>query len=219
MAVQAAMLTAVSQKERNTVKFIELVALLPRVIQALFSLAKTSTMEDADADIDDVSIGDRILGKVGERGTAKEMCNKELKTLGGMPLKRHQRPIGGAVLRRHAAVLGDEPCKHLAKHEVGVLHANLFVRLFEEDGNKVEEGVDEGRVHFDDVVSPFVGHGMGGFDSGAVVQVNGACIIWDISHFGGERIVLDGICLIAGIVCVEGGVDGIIKEVYFLGDG
>ena len=192
------MLTAVSQKERNTVKFIELVALLPRVIQALFSLAKTSTMEDADADIDDVSIGDRILGKVGERGTAKEMCNKELKTLGGMPLKRHQRPIGGAVLCGCAAVLGDEPCKHLAKHGVGVLHASLFVQLFEGDRNKVEEDINEGRVHVDDVVLPFVGHGVRGFDSVTFVRVNGTCIIWDIVNLGGEGIVFDGICLTAG---------------------
>ena len=85
--------------------------------------------------------------------------------------------------------------------------------------NKVQEGIDEGLVHVDDVVLLFEDHGVRGFDSSAVVRVNGASIIEDIVDFGGERIVVDGICLTAGIVRLEGGVDGSIKEVHFLGDG
>ena len=88
---------------------------------------EAGTMKDVDADVNDVVVGDLILGKIEECGTRKVARDKELKTLGGMPLKGHRSLIGGAILSRRAVVLVDEPRKQLAKNRVRVLHADLLV--------------------------------------------------------------------------------------------
>ena len=71
----------------------------------------------------------------------------------GVPLEAHRVAIGCAIFSGRASIFGDELSKHFAKDRVGVLHANLFVGLPERDRNKVEEGVNERRVHVDNVVA------------------------------------------------------------------
>ena len=122
-------------------------------------------------------------------------------------------------LQGHAAIFGDEPREHFAKNGVGVLHANLFVGLPERDRNKVEEGVNERRVHVDDVIASFLGHAVRCFDGSTGVRVDGTGIIGHVVGLGGEGIVAIGIRLRAGVVCVECVVDGKVQQFHLLGDG
>ena len=125
-----------------------------------------------------------------------------------MPLEAHRVAIGGAIFSGHASIFGDEPSKHFAKDGVGVLHANLFVGLPERDRNKAEEGVNERRVHVDDVVASFLGHAVRRFDGSAGVRIGGTGIIGHVVGLGGEGIVAIGIRLCAGVMCVECVVNG-----------
>ena len=124
-----------------------------------------------------------------------------------MPLEGHRIAIGSAIFGGRAAILGDEPGKHFAEDGVWVLHADLLVGLLEGDRNEVQKGVDERRVHVDDVVATFHGHGVRGLDVQAGVRVGGAGVVGYIGWFGGEGIVGNGIGLAAGVVRVEGGID------------
>jgi len=95
----------------------------------------------------------------------------------------------------------------------------LFVGLPERDRNKVEEGVDERRVHVDNVGASFLGQAVRRFDGSAGVRVDGTGIIGHVVGLGGEGIVTIRICLCAGVVCVERVVDGDVQQVHLLGDG
>ena len=121
----------------------------------------------------------------------------------GVPLKAHRIAIGSAIFSGRASILGDEPREHFAKNRVGVFHANLFVGLPERDRNKVEEGVDERRVHVDDAVALFLGQAVRRFDGSAGVHVDGTGIIGHIGGLREERIVVVGIRFHVGVVRVE----------------
>ncbi len=80
--------------------------------------------------------------------------------------------------------------------------------MFEGYQDKVEESVNEGGVHVDDVVALLECHAVGDFDIGTIVGVNASTIIGFIHNFRGKWIVRIRVCLSNGIVTVEGGIDG-----------
>ncbi len=91
--------------------------------------------------------------------------------------------------------------------------------MFEDYHDEVEESINEGRVHVDDVVALLECHAIGDFDIGAIIGVGAPTVVGYICNFKGKCIVCIGVCLAAGIVSVEGGIDGNIQEIHLFGDG
>jgi hypothetical protein len=91
--------------------------------------------------------------------------------------------------------------------------------LFEGYQDKVEESIDEGGVHVDDIVALLECHAMGDFDISAIVGVGASTVVGHICDFRGERIVCIGVCLASGKVALEGGINGNIQEIHLIGDG
>ncbi len=116
-------------------------------------------------------------------------------------------------------VLHHEPGKHLAKNRVWVFHPYLFIGLFEGNRDKVEESVNEGGVHVDDVVALLECHAVGDFDVGAIIGVGASTIVGYICNFERKRVVRIGVCLAAKVVAVEGGINGNVQDNHLFGDG
>ncbi len=91
--------------------------------------------------------------------------------------------------------------------------------MFEGNRDKVEESVNEGGVHVDDVVALLECHAMGNYDVGAIVGANASTVVGYTHDFERKRIVCIGVCLAAGVVAIEGGIDGNIQEIHLFGDG
>jgi hypothetical protein len=123
------------------------------------------------------------------------------------------------VVRRCAAVLCYKPGKHLAKIGVGVFHLDLLLELFEGNRDEVKESVDEGRFHVDDFVALLECHAVGDFDVGAIVAVGTSTVVGYIHNFERKRIVRIRVCLAAGVVAIEDGIDGNVQEIHLFGDG
>ncbi len=60
---------------------------------------------------------------------------------------------------------------------------------------------------------------MGDFNVGAIVVVGASTVAGYICNFRRKRIVRIGVCLAAGIVAVEGGINGNVQDIHLLGDG
>ncbi len=60
---------------------------------------------------------------------------------------------------------------------------------------------------------------MGDFDVGAIIGVDASTVVGYIRDFGRKRVVRIGVCLTAGVVAVEGGIDGNVQEIHLFGDG
>jgi hypothetical protein len=56
------------------------------------------------------------------------------------------------------------------------------------------------------------------FDVGAIVGVGASTVVGYIRNFGRKRVVRIGVCLAAGVVAIEGGIDGNIQEIHLFGD-
>ncbi len=91
--------------------------------------------------------------------------------------------------------------------------------MFEGNRDKVEESVNEGGAHVDDVVALLECHAVGDFDVGAIVGVGASTVVGYIRNFGRKRVVCIGVCLAAGVVAVEGGISGNVQEIHLFGDG
>ncbi len=138
-----------------------------------------------------------------------------------MPIQRYGSAIGFAIVSRCAAVFCDEPGKHLAKNRVRIFHPYLFIQLFEGNWDKVKESINEGRVCIDDVVAlhEYECHAMGDFDVSTIVGVGASTVVGHTRDFRGKWIVCIRVCLAAGIVSIEGGIDGNIQEIHLFGYG
>jgi hypothetical protein len=112
-----------------------------------------------------------------------------------MPFHGHSGAIGFAIVSRCVAVFHNEPGKHLAKNRVRVFHQDLFVQLFEGNGDEVKESINEGGVHVYDVVVLLECHAVGDFDIGTIVGVSAHTASGNICNFRGERIVCISVCL------------------------
>ncbi len=77
--------------------------------------------------------------------------------------------------------------------------------MFEGYQDEVEESIDEGGVHIDDVVALLECHAVGDFDIGAIVGVGASTVVGYIRNFERKTIVRIGVCFAAGIAAVEGG--------------
>ncbi len=86
--------------------------------------------------------------------------------------------------------------------------------MFEGNQDKVKESVNEGRVRVDGAVALLECHAMGDFDVGAIVGVGASTVSRYIPDFGRKRVVHIRVCLTAGVVAVEGGIDGNIQEIH-----
>jgi hypothetical protein len=112
-----------------------------------------------------------------------------------------------------------KPGKHIAKNRVWVFHLDLLVGLLEGNRDKVEESITEGRVHVDDVIALLECHAVGDFDIGTIIGVGASTVVGYIRDFGRKRVVRIGVCLAAGVVAIEGGVNGNVQEIHLFGDG
>ena len=82
------------------------------------------------------------------------------------------------------------------------------VGLFKHHRNEVKEGNNERRVHVDDIVATFLGHGVRRLDGSAGARVDGTGVVGHISDFVGEGIVVIGIRLAAGVVRIKCVING-----------
>ena len=147
---------------------------------------EASAMEHAYPDVNNVVVEDGILGKIFEGGALKKASNEELKSLRRVPFKGYRVAIRRSIFGGRSTVLGDKPGKHLAENGVWVFHADLLVGLLESDGNEVEEGIDERRVHVDDVIASLLGQTVRRFDGGALVCINGPGVVGHTLGSGGK---------------------------------
>ncbi len=83
--------------------------------------------------------------------------------------------------------------------------------MFEGHQDEVKESVDEGGNHVDDVAARLECHAVGDFDVGVIIGVGTSTVVGYIHNLRGKRIVRIGVCLAAGIVVVEGGMDGNVQ--------
>ncbi len=60
---------------------------------------------------------------------------------------------------------------------------------------------------------------MDDFDVGMIVGVGASTVVGHIWDFRGKWIVCIGVCLTAGIVSIEGGIDGNLWEIHLFGYG
>ncbi len=91
--------------------------------------------------------------------------------------------------------------------------------MFEGNQDKVKESVNDGGVHVDDVVALLECHAMGDFDIGTIIGVGASTVVGYIRDFKRNRIVRIRVCLAAGVVAIEGGIDGNVQEIHLFGDG
>ncbi len=87
--------------------------------------------------------------------------------------------------------------------------------MFENNRDKVKESIDERGVHVNDVVAMLGCHAVGDFDIGTIVSVSASTVVGYICNFGRKRVVRIGVCLAAGVVAVEGGINGKVQELLF----
>ncbi len=59
-------------------------------------------------------------------------------------------------------------------------------KLFEGNGDKVKESVDEGSVHVDDTVASFECHAVGDFDVGTILGVGAPTVVGNTCDFRGK---------------------------------
>jgi hypothetical protein len=52
-----------------------------------------------------------------------------------------------------------------------------------------------------------------------LVGVGASTVVGYICNFGRKRIVRIGVCLAAGVVAIEGGINGNVQEIQLFGDG
>ncbi len=78
VAVKDAMLMAVSQNELNATKSMTLVGLLARVIQVC---KEASLIDDSNANVNNVIVGNGMLGKFGKCSSPEQAHNKVFKPL------------------------------------------------------------------------------------------------------------------------------------------
>jgi hypothetical protein len=109
--------------------------------------------------------------------------------------------------------------QNLAKNRDWVFHPDLLIGLFEGNWDKVKEKVNEGGVHVDDVVALLECHAVGDFDVGTIVGAGASTVVGYIRNFVRKRVVRIGVCLAAGVVAVEGGIDGNVQKIHLFGDG
>jgi hypothetical protein len=184
VAVKDAMLMAASQKLRNVAKSIVFIGLLPRVIQALYSSAKRPMRWMTQIPILTMSLsGMGCLARLPGTGAQQGV---QIPVMDAIP-----RPWQCNQLCKQQQMCGHilhEPGKHLAKDGVRIFHPDLFVQLFEGNGDEVKENLDEGGVHVDDVVS-LECHVLGDFDIGTIVGVGAPTVVGNICNFRGKWIV------------------------------
>jgi hypothetical protein len=91
--------------------------------------------------------------------------------------------------------------------------------LFEGYQDEVKESINEGRVHVDDAIALLECHAVGDFDVDMIVCVSASTVVGYIHDFMMKRIVRIRVCLTAGIVAVEGGINGNVQEIHLPRDG
>jgi hypothetical protein len=84
-------------------------------------------MDVSNTAVDNVIVGDWMLGKVGKSCSPEKARNKQFESLQRMPFLGHGGAIGFAIVGRRTAIFCDEPGEHLAKYRIWVFHPDLFV--------------------------------------------------------------------------------------------
>ncbi len=88
--------------------------------------------------------------------------------------------------------------------------------LLEGERNEIEKGINEGRIHIDDVILFLEGHAMGDFEG----VLYGVGKTGEVGNIGavlvGEGIVIVWVRLTAVVVSVERGVNCNVQKVHLL---
>ncbi len=116
---------------------------------------QAASLDDADSDVDDVAIDDRIPCGVGIRRAREEAEGEGVKTVAGMPVGGHPLAIRIAIFRRRRTVMLSEPLKHVDENNVWFAEAPLLEGGAHTERYGVEENVREGSIHGDDVCPRF----------------------------------------------------------------
>ena len=116
---------------------------------------QAASLDDADSDVDDVAIDDRIPCGVGIRRAREEAEGEGVKTVAGMPVGGHPLAIRIAIFRRRRPVMLSEPLKHVDENNVWFAEAPLLEGGAHTERYGVEENVREGSIHGDDVCPRF----------------------------------------------------------------
>jgi hypothetical protein len=113
-----------------------------------------ASLDDADPDVNNVAINDRIPCGVGVRCAREEAEGEGVKTVAGMPVGGHPLAICVPIFRRRRTVVLREPLEHVNKDNVWLAEAPLLEGGTHPNQYGVEENVCEGSIHGDDV-SPY----------------------------------------------------------------
>ncbi len=141
-----------------------------------------ASLDDADPDVDNVAINDRVPCGVGVCRACEEAEGEGIKTVAGMPVGGHPLAICVAIFcRRHTLVLC-KPLKHGDKDNVWLAEAPLLEGSTRTNQYGVKENVREGSIHGDDVSPCFSVEGTFHTSSSAVIFVATGRVVWYFVH-------------------------------------
>ncbi len=116
----------------------------------LFEVHATA-LDNAEADVDDVSIVHRVASAAGVARSGEEAMDEGVKAISGMPIGSHTVTIPPAIFGGCLAIVLDKPEEEINEDNVG------FAETMLEDGRancrrrSIKENIAEGRIHRDDV--------------------------------------------------------------------
>ncbi len=87
----------------------------------------STTLDDVQADVDDVTVVHWLACSAGVGSANEEACCKGLKTFGGMPGGGHSLTMFLAIVGCGMPVLRDELVRHVEKDSVRLFHADRLV--------------------------------------------------------------------------------------------
>ncbi len=95
----------------------------------VFLRVHPASLDDAQADVDDVAIVHRVAGRARVGSADKEASCEGLETVEGMPVGSHSLSIIFAIFSHCFTIFFNEPVEHVEEDGVWLLHANWLVRL------------------------------------------------------------------------------------------
>jgi hypothetical protein len=187
----------------------------------IFFHKEAHAMDDTNTDVNDVIVRDGMLGEVGKVPPRNRRVTRSSNPCDGCQSTTMavQLTLGSSAdVRPYFAT---NQAKILQKMELGFSIRICSYDCLKATGiwDKVKESINEGRVHDDDIDALLECHAMGDFDIGMIIGAGASTVVGHISDFRGKWIVLIRACLAAGIVSLEGGIDGNVQEIYLFGYG
>ena len=164
---------------------------------------QAASFDDADSDVNDAVINDRVPRGIGSDHACEEAEGKGFEAIARMPVGGQLMAVHIAIFHRQCTIVLREPLEHVEEDNIRFAEALLLKGGTDPDQNSVEENISEGSIHGDDVIPCFFVKGMSRTSCSMVIFVGTAGIV---RYFIQNR--CDWCKGIMILVCSEEPVDG-----------